>query len=69
MIKSAFREIHRLYTLYEEMPILLTSRKYNFQAKFDLPVYKLLPLSDNLILDFLQRNMSSESVGRQFFDD
>ena len=53
---------------YEETSFLFTSRKYNFQAKFGLPVYELLPLSDDLILDFLQKNMPSENLGHRFFE-
>lgn len=66
--EDAFREIQWILDLHARACVIITSRKYGFKPILNIPVYELLPLTNDLILDYLKKNMVSEETGEKFFE-
>ena len=67
-IEDAQKELHRLLGDHISMQIVLTSRKYDFRRLLDLPVFEILPLSDEIIRDYLCDTLPSREEAQQFYD-
>lgn len=63
----ALKEIQRLIDTYSDLRIVLTSRKYGFERRLDIPVFELLPLNDEMIFEYLLSNMPTLSDANGLF--
>lgn len=64
----ACRELQQLLNTYDDTCIVLSSRKYGFSQRFDIPVFELLPLSNNSILNYLERSLPSAHEAAVFYE-
>lgn len=53
----AVKEIKQLINRFPEINLVLSSRKYGFLNHFNIPVYELLPLTDEMIISYLEKNL------------
>ncbi len=63
----AYRDLSRILEEFGNTRAILTSRKYGFDRRLDIPVFELLPLNNEMILEYLERNMSSTEQARRLF--
>jgi hypothetical protein len=66
--ERARRELQHLLLEFDKAPVLLTSRKYGFKDFLDIPVFEVLPLSDEMIHEYLVRNLLTEAEADRLFD-
>jgi cold shock CspA family protein len=66
--EHAYRDLRNILREFEDTCTVLTSRKYGFDRRIQIPVFELLPLTDDMILDYLERNMLTRDEGKSFFE-
>lgn len=63
----AFRDLQHILNEFD-VPVLLSSRKYGFKHHFDIPIFEILPLNEQLIQEYLERNMPTPEQGKRMFE-
>lgn len=66
---NVFRQIKSLLDEYPSAYFVLSSRKHAFRDVFKIPVYELMPLTDDQILIYLKQNMEKESRIVRLYND
>ena len=63
----AYRELHHILSKFDQIPLIVSSRKYGFDNRLDIPVFELLPFTEVMIQDYLERNIPSANHSRTLF--
>jgi len=66
--EDARRDIQHLLLEFDDAPIVLTSRKYGFKSFLDIPVFEVLPLTDEMIHDYLVQHLPTKNEAEKLFD-
>lgn len=63
----AYRDLHHILSRFDQISLIVSSRKYGFNNRLDIPVFELLPFTEAMIQDYLERNIPSADHGRTLF--
>jgi hypothetical protein len=66
--ERARRDLQHLLLEFDEAPILLTCRKYGFKDFLGIPVFEVLPLTDEMIHEYLVRHLLIGTEADRLFD-
>jgi hypothetical protein len=61
----AIRELQELSTDLNNAALLISARKYGFRELFDYPVFELLPLSDSMISEYINKYVSNPEKAKE----
>ncbi len=63
----AYRDLHHILSRFDQVSLIVSSRKHDFNDRLGIPVFELLPFTEAMIQDYLERNIPSADHGRTLF--